>query len=202
MEMKVEFLRKCNKSSEIEQIVREAFLNHPFFAGNVSKPNSLLVKIGVTLFEDKAYRENVTSINHDNFLTDGFVHLNLHWQETYKLIPFNEIPDYSSLNDKLFNTISHEFGHFIDARLNKEFGYKDDLLPLEGLLRRVHHDLWNSFIDGRLGVLAPYTLEERMKDAREINKINTSFIREAWYDGFKTYEHLLERAHAACESRQ
>ena len=137
-----------------------------------------------------------TSIKHDDYHQRAEVVLNLDEFQLYEphLDESSICFDSDPLNRKLPNLLTHEFGHFIDACLSQTFRYCTALRPSDRRhLVRLYH-LWDSYIDGRLGSLAPYKLEERIEEATSVGKLDRNLVEKAWQGEFKTYPELVNAA--------
>jgi len=176
-------------------LVREALLGHPFFVGDIPPPSTIQLDVTVGM------HERVTFIDHSRYPSENRVRLHIHefhFPLDAAAMSAGEpiFLDDGALHPSLRNLLAHEFSHFIDARLDESFRYSEELRPSdsEPLVQRVHFHLWDSYIDGRLGDLAPHSLEERQ---READTVDEGLINRAWAGEFSTYEAIVTQARAA-----
>ncbi len=176
-------------ASELEALVRSALLNHPFLSITVKLPAHLQVNVAIC-------REQSTAIRFDTYPTHGDVTLTIFEFHLFKIKDGGSVIalDDAPLDDRLINLLFHEFGHFIDARLDASFGYKDSLHPDDPRVKGFVDDLWNASIDGRLKDKAPHTLAERQSDAQEEGGIPADAIARAWEGEWRTYPDLVRVA--------
>ena len=173
----------------VEDLIRSVLTGHPFLGPLVRLPASLTVNVSIQ-------RNRITSTRFDRYPTDGIVDLNLNEPDLFVLNPDGGSfrPGLDAPCDKLPNLLFHEFGHFIDARLDGSFGYSDELHPKEQRLNDIHLALWCTFIDGRLSDLAPYKLGTRQRDAHEDLSLDIDVVRLASNGQFPTYPSILAEA--------
>jgi hypothetical protein len=175
--------------TEVESVIRQTLASHPFFGSRVRPPASLKVDV----IADMSVQ---TSIEHHHFREDGRVKLNLNELQLYKThlgggpVCFDSDP----LNAQLANLVAHEFGHFIDARLDSAFMFDDGLQPADNPTWRIFYNLWDSYIDGRLGPLAPYSLVERQEESWQVGRVPPELVERAWNGSFRTHGELVEAA--------
>jgi hypothetical protein len=185
MEIDLVFIGPERVCDKVEVVIREGLRRHPFFDFGVPSPDYVKVYVdNVSVSDDPCEGLVDPSINHDRFTEDRSVRLRFAQRgETGLYFPT------TSVNPLLHKLVSHEFAHFIDVRLNQSFQYDDMLKPPSGsLLRYALNELWNSYIDGRLGSLAPW-------DRRQCaSGVDCLLIESAWNGAFKTYPCLLKAA--------
>ena len=133
-----------NNKIMLEDIVRESLNTHPFLGFIDIAPKDLVIYLDVS-------KMNQFTINHDNYI-NGNIKINIDGLDIFKLEQIER-------KDWLKKILTHELGHLFDARLTSKFGYTED--KLEGILNLYVNHLWNCYIDGRLGDMAPHSLEER-----------------------------------------
>src|SRR2546422_664417 len=168
MNLKIEFERPLGvkRQAALEREVRSVLEGHPLFAGGVCKPGALVVRITVGM--DKR-----TAIDHTSFPAAGYIRLDL--DEIYYPLD-RKVGEPLFTGDTEFHPrfgqlLAHEFSHFIDARLTPAFGYGNDKRPSDSGVLSVHLNLWDSYIDVRLGDLAPHSLSERQHEAEQVNGV-------------------------------
>jgi len=165
---------------EINTTLHKCCDDHPFF-GRIKRPDKVAFKVEFGL---------QTSINHSLFATNGTVQITL---DARHLSVCDPGPCGRPRLDKV---IYHELGHFIDARIDSAFAYDDAIRPTAHPDElRAMYVMWDSFIDGRLGLKAPYSLQERQKPAK------TAALRKlaclAWNGGLKTFPDIVAAAKCA-----
>jgi hypothetical protein len=160
----------------INLLLEKCLSEHPFIYKLKQLPQSVNIEAIITL-------DDVTSINHLSFANNQTVTLYIH---DSALRGSND--DYIQ-NPLLRKIVFHEYGHFIDARLDTSFNYIE--LTEKKLYGHVQH-LWNCFIDGRLGVGSPSTLEQRVQEGEKALKLASRYSIDAWNGCYSTYPHILE----------
>lgn len=189
MQIDVVFTGSEGFCNVVEGVISNGLRRHPFFRLGVSPPDYVKVYVdNVSLPVDEWERARTLidpTINHDRFSEDRSVRLRLAQSGETGLY----FPSRPSVNPELHKLVAHEFAHFIDARLDQSFRYDDALKPPPGsALRYALNELWNSYIDGRLGQLAPIDRRQYARTATH------SLIESAWNGAFRTYPCLLEAA--------
>ncbi|MBI5778694.1 MAG: hypothetical protein HZA49_04500 [Planctomycetes bacterium] len=176
--------------------ISKCFNTHPFINNTFALPERIKIVLSIVSIEDC----RKTGIDHSSYLKTGIVEIifneiNLYLEEDLHL-PAGNVKSFNNnqVNPDMDKIIYHELGHFIDARLNPAFGYDDNLRPKEDRIKWIHYDIWNGYIDGRLGLIAPSSLEERQKDAEKMNRIEPCYITRAWNGEFATYESITKTA--------
>jgi len=199
MEIRVEEVKGFDTNKEIiiiEERIKETLNNHPFLEG-LDKPD--LVRVWVK----KEEKEN-TQINHRLFSEWCVVILYLLERDIRPYYPGGAFGVHELDREKIDKVLYHEFGHFIDARLDPAFGYKDEEHKGKWYAK-IYTTLWNCYIDGRLEKfkLAPCSLKERIDlecvvdiDSKRI-EIKSDFLTKAWNREFRTHEELLYKSKEA-----
>jgi len=174
--------------NQIQAVITDVFNKHPFFSQTVKPPHCLTIRVSIgDIFNDNRFN---TSINYDSFFVDQSADLMIEKLDLHHgSSPFNPPSIVPRCLEKI---IAHELGHFIDACLDQAFQYAHAHRP-SGNLRMILNDLWNSYIDARLGSLAPCTLQERQQEAA-CRRVPAPLIERAWNSEFKTYPTLLGAA--------
>lgn len=184
--MEIEIVKKSNHRfiDEIVSKTNKCFREHPFINNTFVLPKHIKIEISIELSQK-------TSINHSDYLGIGLIKIIFDEFDLY-LSTGNGISfDTDPMSPNIDKIIYHELGHFVDARLNLSFGYEDDLRPKEKTIKSIHHNLWDSYIDGRLGVCAPFSLEKRKADAP---RVDPCYIEKAWNGKFNTYKSIVTTA--------
>ena len=190
MEIKI-----VNKSSHrffdtLASKIKECLNTHPFISDTMVLPKSIKIEVSIEDF-------NHTFTKQRDYLRRGLIEIvfgeDLYLKDNSSLPSVSTISfDNAPINPNIDKTIYHELGHFIDARLNPSFGYNDDLRPEDEMIKLVHMDIWNCYIDGRLSDLAPCSLEERKNEAK--NRVASRYIERAWNGEFTTYRSIITTA--------
>lgn len=183
----------------IKERIKETLSKHPFFEG-LDKPNLVRVWVKMGLKENTQIEVYSTQIDHSLFSEWGVVILYLfekNIRPNYN--PYAARKPHELDREKIDKVLYHEFGHFIDARLDSAFGYKEKELKCQPY-RNIYNILWNSYIDGRLKERAPFSLKYRIKKGRDGIKINSEhieiksvFIEKAWNKEFTTHKEILDK---------
>ncbi|MFB0526630.1 MAG: hypothetical protein ACETVO_04090 [bacterium] len=199
MEIRVEEVKGFDTNEQkiiIEECIKETLNNHPFLE-RLTKPG--LVRIWV-----KMGPEEKTRVNHRLFSEWCVVILYL-WEEDIRPHYPGGAREVDELDrEKIDKVLSHEFGHFIDAKVNTEkFGYNDREYECQPY-RNIYNILWCSYIDGRLKKHALFSLKDRMEEGRSCIRINSEhiriksvFIEKAWNKEFTTHKEFLYGAEEA-----
>jgi len=185
-----------NQKVKIRQKIKETLNSHPFLKG-LTKPN--LVRVWVKKEEEKR-----TSINHRLFLEIYLVILHLNEIDICPHYPSGARELDELDEEKLTRVLLHEFGHFIDAKVDmQKFGYNDREYECQPY-KNIYNILWCSYIDGRLGKRAPFNLKDRIEEARRCIRINSEhieikadFVRKAWNKEFTTHKELIRKTEEA-----
>jgi hypothetical protein len=167
--------------------VNDVLQSHPLLRGDVSLPDAgeLVVRIVAT---------QRTGINHVQYKLAGNIVLSLDEDDAFDRRTDNSGPDHSRLARGLSRILCHELAHFIDARLDRSFSYDEVLRPSDPRVLSVHYNVWDAFIDGRLGTEAPYSLSQREEEAAEVNGVPPELIRAAWAGKYRTYPAVVAAA--------
>jgi hypothetical protein len=174
--------------TQIEAVITDVLNKHPFFSATVTPP--VHVTIRVALGDITAGIPFRTSINYDSFLIDQTVDLMIERQDLHQ--GSNSFNPACIAPRCLERTVAHELGHFIDACLDQAFQYARTDRP-SGTLLKILYDLWNSYLDSRLGPLADCDLQQRQEEA-SAHGVSASLIERAWNGDFETYSALLTAA--------
>lgn len=178
--------------TEIHGLITQGLINHPFLAcPRIAVPCYVLVKLNIV----EAHLLSAPNIDHNSFLRDRSITLSFPKVSDddglYTHLSGNPI----SINPRAKKLIAHEMAHFVDARLDQSFGYNDAARPSDPALRSIVYHLWDSYIDGRLGPLAPYNLQCRQHWAA--SRVPSLLVERAWNAAFTTYRDLLQAANDA-----
>ena len=192
--MEIKIVNKSNHRffDTLASKIKECLNTHPFISDTMVLPKSIKIEVSIEDF-------NKTSMDQSDYLKTGLIKIifgnDLYLEDNSPLPSFSMISfDTAPINPNIDKIIYHELGHFIDARLNPSFGYDDALRPQEKRIKSIHFNLWDSYIDGRLGTFTPYLLEERKREAKEVNGIDDNYITRAWNGEFTTYESIVTTA--------
>lgn len=183
------------EQSIIEECIKETLNKHPFLK-NLNKPD--LLRVGVEKIKGES------SINHKLFPKNSLVILYL-GEEIYDKGRTDRGRDEAGgawkLNEsELKKVLSHEFGHFIDARLNPKFGYKDEDYERKRY-KNIYDLLWNSYIDGRLcDFNLNFSNLEQIKDQISVITKNpkdiieiSNLVKRGWNKEFTTHKEILDK---------
>lgn len=164
-------------SNLIRKCVIDSLTKHPFLGHEVVLAGRVHIEVIVGRSVDNS------QIDHARYADKGLIRLELHKMD-FNLVG-GGCMEFSE--DLLRRLLLHEFGHFIDARLDSRFGYEDKRRPTHKSMRRAFFELWDAFIDGRLADHAPKTREQREHEAR----VPCEFIGRAWQGEYSTFDALL-----------
>ena len=171
---------------EIAACVDEDLTRHPFLSERIALPkfriNVALTTWGRTQTRHRRLRDTVNAA------------IQLHVLDLFE--PPGVDCLMNALSVKLPAVFRHELGHVIDARMDPEFGFANHLRPTTDRLRGIHHCLWCSYVDARLGALAPYDLRERQEEAATRWRVPPELIARAWAGELRTYPQIVEAARA------
>lgn len=179
-------------TSGIEAAVSE----HPFYSRRVAPPPRLAVAV---LFGE-AFQ---TAIDHSAYSIESRICLQLnefYFRLNHSGLADRLIADDGTAHEALRRLLFHEFGHFIDARLDRAFSYSDHLRPTDRSTLTLHHHLWDCHIDGRLGAMASHSLAERIAEAKRATGLPADVIRQSWSGAFPTYPIIVQQAQTLREA--
>lgn len=175
----IEIISKNSKKihpyeEQLKSVIIDAIKTHPFITEAGDSLKELLVYLDIS-------NNKNTCINHDSYLLDNTIEL------TIDDLSLNS----TDIKDQLKRDIYHEIAHFIDARISKTFGYHEKEVPKEKS-RLVYYHLWNCYIDGRLGSLAPRTLEQRIIEGQDCINLKPCYSINAWNGDYNNFSKLIE----------
>ena len=118
-------------------------------------------------------------MNYESFSTEGEVNVVLGEYDIFDYRPDGRGLDFYRIGPRFRRVICHELGHFFDACCDPAFGYdRSDRPKLEPVLS-VYHNLWEPYIDSRLGPDTPYSLLERQDQAFKKNGVAPEAVADA-----------------------
>jgi hypothetical protein len=176
---------------QLDEAVRSALTaalgDHPFLRPRCTLPGQLEIHIGLGTVQRTETRhsgdQSTARVDIYLFETDAF--------ETQPIGSRGVSVKYGVLQPNLPKVFRHELGHFIDARLDREFGYSEAIRPTDPSSLQIYHSIWCSYIDGRLGDLAPHNLKFRQKEAAQF-AVAPEIIVRAWNGEFDDYSTIVD----------
>jgi len=146
-------------------------------------PRHLVIEVSVSA-------HSCTGIQHGAYPSTGHISLELN-----EISLFAQDGSFEVSEDQVLKILYHEFGHFIDARLDPNFRYDHDRRPPQGPMRVAYYHLWDAYIDGRLGEFAPYTLQERQNEAAKCQAaLPEAAIASIWSGPPVSFDEILSLA--------